>query len=93
MAMRGQPVARVFDPADLGVRFAVPPEERDAITVGQRLTVLPAGATTPLVATVRVVNRNLEPPLRFAIVEADFRAEIADRDAMLGKIVDVTASR
>lgn len=94
MAMRGQPIARVFDPADLGVRFAVPPEERDAITVGQQLTVVPAGSSTPLVATVRVVSRNLEPPLRFAIVEADFRgADIADRDAMLGKIVDVVAAR
>jgi RND family efflux transporter MFP subunit len=93
MAMRGQPIARVFDPADLGVRFAVPPEERDSITIGQRLTVLPAGATAPLIATVRVVNRNLEPPLRFAIVDADLRgAVLADRDAMLGKIVDVNVA-
>lgn len=90
MAMRGQPVARVFDPADLSIRFAVPPEQREQVVVGQRLSVLPAGATAPLVATVRVVNRTLEPPLRFAIVEADFaEVAIADRDSMLGKVVDV----
>jgi RND family efflux transporter MFP subunit len=87
---RGQSIGRIFDPGDLWVRFAVPPERRDDIAVGQRIAARSPRGGDDLVATVRVVNRTLEPPLQFAVVEADLdEVGAADRDAMLGTMVDV----
>ena len=92
MAARGQPVARIFDPADLWVRFAVPPDRRDQFAPGAVVAVTPrSGKAGPLTATVQVV-RSLEPPLRFAVVDADLDdAALADRDVLLSVQVDVRA--
>jgi hypothetical protein len=90
MASRGQPIARVFDPRDLWIRFAVPPEGRDAIHEGDAITAVPLHGTAPLPAVVRIVNRALEPPLELSVVEADLDdASVANHDAMLGTLVDV----
>lgn len=91
MAGRGRPIARIFDPADLCVRFAVPPEQRDRVHPGDRVTATPLGKDAhALVAQVREVHRTLEPPLQFAVVEADLDdTSLGDHDAMLGMMVDV----
>ena len=91
MAGRGQPIARIFDPSDLLVKFKVPPERRDALEPGVRVSASPlVNSSRKLTATVKVVNRTLEPPLQFAVVEADLDdADLADRDTLLGTMVDV----
>jgi RND family efflux transporter MFP subunit len=91
VAGRGQPIARIFDPADLWVRFAVPPELRDHVQPGDRVTASPLRTGSQhVVAIVREVHRTLEPPLQFAVVEADLDdTALADHDAMLGAMVDV----
>jgi RND family efflux transporter MFP subunit len=94
VAQRGMPIARVFDPSDLWVRFAVPPESLDKVAVGDRITATPLHGGRALTATITVVNRTLEPPLRFAVVEADLDdASLPDHDTLLGEMVDVTTSR
>jgi RND family efflux transporter MFP subunit len=91
MAGRGQPIARIFDPSDLWVRFAVPPQRRDALVPGVRVSASPTvNASRQLTATVQVVHRTLEPPLQFAVVEADLDdAALGDRDTLVGTMVDV----
>jgi len=42
-----------------------------------------------LAATVQVVHRTLEPPLRFAIVDAHLDEQLADHEGLLGEMVDV----
>ena len=70
MAQRGTRVARVFDPRDLRVKFEVPRGRRGTVAVGARVTVvLDDGTEMP--ATVLDVSEDLEPPLSFAIAEAD----------------------
>jgi RND family efflux transporter MFP subunit len=90
LAARGQPIARVFDPSDLWIRFAVPAELRDRLKPGDKVTATPRPNGTPIVATVVTVNRTLEPPLQFAVVEADLDdASLPDHDALLGTQVEV----
>ena len=91
MAGRGQPIARIFDPSVLLVKFRVPPERRDALEPGMRVSASPLVQNgRRLTATVKVVNRTLEPPLHFAVVEADLDdMELVDRDSLLGTMVDV----
>jgi RND family efflux transporter MFP subunit len=66
----GSPLARVFDPSDLIIRFAVPKEHRAAITLGQRVELAVDGAR-PIAATVTNISGAQEPPINFTVVEAD----------------------
>ena len=67
----GSPLARVFDPSDLIIRFAVPKEHRAAIALGQRVELTVDGAPHPIAATVTSVSGAQEPPINFTVVEAD----------------------
>ena len=70
IARPGTPVARVFDPRDLWVRFAVDNEYRGLVREGTRVTAtVPGGAT--LEAVVRTLSTDLEPPLQFIVADAD----------------------
>jgi RND family efflux transporter MFP subunit len=70
MAQKGTPLARVFDPKDLMMKFAVPKEHRALVAPGKRVELRIEGVERTLWATVeRVADQ--EPPLNFAIVEAD----------------------
>lgn len=70
LAQKGTPLARVFDPKDLMMKFAVPKEHRHLVAPGKRVELRIEGVERPLWATVeRVADQ--EPPLNFAIVEAD----------------------
>jgi RND family efflux transporter MFP subunit len=67
----GTPLARVFDPADLIIRFSVPREQHDAVKLGQRVELVPEGGGQKVVATVTNVSGAQEPPINFTVVEAD----------------------
>lgn len=91
MLQRGQSIARVFDPSDLWVRFAIEPTMRGDVRDGTRITATTLGeGARSFTATVRLVHRTLEPPLQLTVVEADLDdAALAEHDAMLGTMVDV----
>lgn len=71
IAQVGTPLARVFDPSDLIIRFAVPREHRTAIQLGQRVELAVDGAQRPVWATVTNISGAQEPPINFTVVEAD----------------------
>jgi len=94
MAARGQPVARVSDPSDLWVRYVVPPEKLGTLKVDDQVLVTPMHGGTPLVATVKVINRTQAPPLRFAVIEADLDdSALPDHDTLLGESAKVSLKR
>jgi multidrug resistance efflux pump len=67
----GSPLARVFDPSDLIIRFAVPKDQRAAIALGQRVELSVDGAAHPIAAVVTNISGAQEPPINFTVVEAD----------------------
>lgn len=67
----GSPLARVFDPSDLILRFAVPREHRGEIAVGRRVELAVDGAARPVPAIVSNISGAQEPPIHFTVVEAD----------------------
>lgn len=71
VAQIGTPLARVFDPSDLITRFAVPREHRGALKVGQEVELAVEGASRPLYVKVTNISGAQEPPINFAVVEAD----------------------
>jgi HlyD family secretion protein len=71
VAQVGTPLARVFDPSDLILRFAVPKEHRNALKVGQRVELTVEGAPRPVWASVTNISGAQEPPISFTVVEAD----------------------
>jgi RND family efflux transporter MFP subunit len=66
----GTPLARVFDPSQLIIRFAVPKEHRAGVALGQRVELLVDGGR-PIGATVTNISGAQEPPINFTVVEAD----------------------
>ena len=70
VAQVGTPLARVFDPGDLIIRFAVPKEHRAQIQLGQRVELVVDGARL-VAATVTNISGAQEPPINFTVVEAD----------------------
>lgn len=96
LAVTGTPIARIFDPQDRWIRFAIPEDARDGdIAIGTKVevTVPSSNRSDPpivLVATVATVSNVMEPPLQLVVVEADLddtRPETAL--AEIGKTVDV----
>lgn len=71
MAQRGTRIARVFDPADLQVRFEVPRGRRAEFAVGTDVLVTLDGVDHPLRARVIDLSADLEAPLQFAVGVAD----------------------
>ncbi len=71
MARPGMAVARVFDPSDLTVRFAIEQEHRDLIKKNTKVsaTIPSTGASFEVV--VESVSSALEPPLQFLVARAD----------------------
>lgn len=70
VAQRGMQLARVFDPRDLIMKFAVPKEHRHLVAPGTRVELRIEGVERTLWATVeRLADQ--EPPINFTIVEAD----------------------
>ncbi len=71
MAQKGSPIARVFDPQDLLIRFAVPKQHRAKVKLGARVQLTIEGLDRPVWATIESINQELEPPMNFTVVDAD----------------------
>jgi RND family efflux transporter MFP subunit len=71
VAVPGTPVARVFDPRDLWVRFAIDSEYRGLVREGTRVAATDPASGATFVAIVRTVSTDLEPPLQFVVADAD----------------------
>lgn len=70
VAQKGTTIARVFDPRDLLVRFAVPKELRGTIASGKRVELQIEGTERTIWAIVGKVS-DAEPPVDYTLVEAD----------------------
>lgn len=70
LAQQGAPLARVFDPKDLIMKFAVPKEHRAKVAIGKRVELRIDGVDSPVWATIERIADE-EPPITFAVVEAD----------------------
>jgi multidrug resistance efflux pump len=71
IAQVGTPLARVFDPSKLIIRFAVPREHRGEVTLGQVVELAIDGDSRRVTATVTNISGAQEPPINFTVVEAD----------------------
>ena len=71
IAQVGTPLARVFDPSDLIIRFAVPKEHRAELQLGQRVELAIEGDKRLIWAVVTNISGAQEPPINFTVVEAD----------------------
>lgn len=87
----GAAIARVFDPANLMIRFQVPRDRRREVSTGTIVELTVASADRPLRARVTSVSSDLEPPLDFAVAEADIVDAGAARDVQIGTLGDVRA--
>lgn len=70
VVQQGQALARVFDPSDLVVRFAVPREYKDRVKVGSKVEVHLEGVEKPIWALIESASSE-EPPINFTVVVAD----------------------
>ena len=70
LAHKGTQIARVVDPHDLMVRFAVPSDQRDALALGERVEVLLPREKRQVFATIVQISDELEPPVEFTMVDA-----------------------
>ncbi len=82
IARPGTPVARVFDPRDLWVRFAVDNEYRSLVTVGSTVSAVVPGSEVRFDAVVRSLSTDLEPPLQFIVADADVDDGNVDKNAV-----------
>ncbi|HWM88131.1 MAG TPA: efflux RND transporter periplasmic adaptor subunit [Kofleriaceae bacterium] len=71
VARPGTPVARVFDPKDLWIRFAVDNEYRSLVSEGTKVAAVDPATGATFDAVVRSVSTDLEPPLQFIVADAD----------------------
>ena len=85
----GAAIARVFDPAQLMVRFQVTRDRRSDVLGGTPVELTVPAAPRPLRARVTSVSRDLEPPLDFAVAEADIVDAAAARGVQIGTLVEV----
>lgn len=67
----GAQLARVFDPSDFILKFAVPREHVDEVQPGRRVQVTVEGNARPIWAQVTKILAAQEPPINFTVVEAD----------------------
>jgi macrolide-specific efflux system membrane fusion protein len=85
----GVAIARVFDPGSLMIRFQVSHEHQHEIATGATVELTVASTGHPLRARVSSVSADLEPPLDFAVAEADIVDPGAARGVQIGTLVDV----
>jgi membrane fusion protein (multidrug efflux system) len=71
VAQLGTPLARVFDPSLLIIRFAVPKEHRATLKLGQRVELTIEGNKRTILAKVTNISGAQEPPINFTVAEAD----------------------
>lgn len=86
---KGGPIARVFDPSDLRIKFAVPREHVAKLKLEQRVELIVDGNPRSLWATVKTISGAQEPPINFSVVEAD----IDDSKLAPGELAVATVGR
>jgi len=95
----GTPLARVFDPTNLIIRFAVPKEHRAELALGTRVEPTVDGSHRPIRATVTNISGAQEPPISFTVVEADIddsklaRSEITVASSGTVRIADARGAK
>jgi RND family efflux transporter MFP subunit len=67
----GTPLARVFDPGDFILKFAVPRDHIDEVRRAGRVQLTVEGNPRPIWAQVTKILSAQEPPINFTVVEAD----------------------
>lgn len=67
----GTPLARVFDPSDFILKFAVPRDQIEAVKRAGRVQLTVEGNQRPIWAQVTKILAAQEPPINFTVVEAD----------------------
>ena len=67
----GTPLARVFDPSDFILKFAVPRDQIDEVKRVGRVQLTVEGNPRPIWAQVTKILKAQEPPINFTVVEAD----------------------
>jgi multidrug efflux system membrane fusion protein len=67
----GTPLARVFDPSDFILKFAVPREHIEDVKRVGRVQLTIEGNPRPIWAQVTKILAAQEPPINFTVVEAD----------------------
>ncbi|HEY5937694.1 MAG TPA: HlyD family efflux transporter periplasmic adaptor subunit [Kofleriaceae bacterium] len=70
VVQEGQPIARVFDPTDLIVRFAIPKDQAKKFPPNARVELRVEGAPRPIWARVERQS-NEDPSINLVVVEAD----------------------
>lgn len=85
----GVAIARVFDPDSLMIRFQVTHEHQHDIAPGAMVELTIGSTGHALRARVTSVSADLEPPLDFAVAEADIVDRSAARGVQIGTLVDV----
>nr|HEX4318796.1 efflux RND transporter periplasmic adaptor subunit [Kofleriaceae bacterium] len=91
VVMPGAVIARVFDPSGLTVRFQVTRDRRRDVADGTQVSLRIPGVDREIVAKVRTLSADLEPPLDFAVAEADVVGDAPD--APIGSVGDVRVTR
>lgn len=91
VVMPGAVIARVFDPSGLAVRFQVTRDRRKDIAQGTQVALRVPGVEREVTARVTSVSADLEPPLDFAVAEAEVIGDAPD--APIGSVGDVQVVR
>lgn len=98
VVQQGEPIARVFDPRDLIVRFAVPKTYRDKLQTGARVELQIEGVKRQIWATIQEYADE-EAPINFTVVVADLDdAKLGPGEVRLAsvakvKLVDVAGGK
>jgi RND family efflux transporter MFP subunit len=87
----GAILARVFDPAKLMVRFQVTRARRNDVAIGTTVALHVPGVDHDVLAQVTSVSADLEPPLDFAVAEADVTSDA--HDVQVGTVGDVRVTK
>ena len=83
----GVAIARVFDPAHLMIRFQVTHDRRHDFVEGTAVELRVPGVAAALAAHITAVSADLEPPLDFAVAEADITDTTPDLQiGVLGEV-------
>ncbi|MGE5181906.1 MAG: efflux RND transporter periplasmic adaptor subunit [Acidobacteriota bacterium] len=83
VAHKGTPIARVFDPSDLVIKFAVPREQRALVKLGDSVELV-YDADHRVIASVRSIEDDHDPAIEFLQVEAELDAHGRPDDLRVG---------
>jgi hypothetical protein len=84
-------IARIFDPSDLIVRFAVATTDKTPLKEGMKVQLKLPDQDAPIWAVVTEIANEIEPPISYRIVTADIDdTKLRPDEVTLGQIGRVT---